>query len=82
MARTRKAVLIRPSNLKYLADRFAQTDETSLQVGYFLVADFDSQDQMYEVLTPGVLKEKYAWTGKKLENEFLEMVERSGDAGN
>lgn len=90
MPHVKKAVLIKPSNIEALSQRFGAIDDARepLVVGYFLIADFDSQDEMYELVTPGYLREHFVYTGKKLQNDFLEVVEResvdgggSGDVG-
>lgn len=78
MAKKKKAILVRATNINYLSERFNATDEekTPLRVGYFLIADFDSQDGDFDLLTPGVFNKDYHWTGQRLENGFLEVERR------
>lgn len=70
-----KAIVITPENRKMLNDRFSPDpmDETSITPGYILVAPFDSQDVLYEVLTVANFKLAYHITGKKLLNGFFEV---------
>lgn len=75
---TRKIILITPANKDYLENRFGATDDDRepMTPGYILVAPFNSEDQEYDLLTPGLFHELFAYTGKKLENGFLEVKRR------
>lgn len=70
-----KAIVITPENRKMLNDRFSPDpmDEVSITPGYILVAPFDSQDVLYEVLNVANFKAAYHITGKKLQNGFFEV---------
>lgn len=74
----RKIVLITPANRDYLEQRFNAADEERepMTPGYVLVAPFNEEDNEYDLLTPGAFHEKFAYTGKKLENGFLEVKRR------
>lgn len=73
-----KAIAINTGNIKQLKARFEIEDVTEpLEVGYFLVKDFDQDDQPYILLTRENLNKNFTIVGK-LENGFIE-VERIGD---
>lgn len=73
-----KAIAISNNNIKQLKARFEIEDVTEpLEVGYFLVKDFGSEDQPYILLTRENLNKDFAIIGK-LENGFIE-IERIGD---
>lgn len=74
----KKCILITPSNTEYLSQRFGASDEDRepMAVGYVLVAPFNGEDEEYDLLTPGKLRELYVYTGRKLENGFLEVRTR------
>ena len=75
--RIKKAILVRPVNQSYLTTRFnAGEEKEPITAGYFLVAAFDSQDGDYDLLTPGVFNETFRFTGKHLDNGFLEVERR------
>lgn len=73
-----KAIAINAGNIQKLRARFEIEDVTEpLEVGYFLVKDFDQEDQPYILLTPENLKKNFTIEGK-LKNGFIE-VSRIGD---
>lgn len=73
-----KAIAINAGNIKQIKARFEIEDVTEpIEVGYFLVKDFDQDDQPYILLTRENLLANFAIIGK-LENGFIE-VARIGD---
>lgn len=73
-----KAIAITNANIQQLRGRFEIEDVTEpLEVGYFLVKDFDAEDQPYILLTRENLNANFTIIGK-LENGFIE-VARIGD---
>lgn len=74
-----KAIAINAGNIKQLKARFEIEDVTEpLEVGYFLVKDFGSKDQPYELLTRESLLDNFVIEGK-IKDGFIE-VTRIGDA--
>ena len=72
-----KAIAITRGNIQQLKGRFEIEDVTEpLEVGYFLVKDFDQNDQPYDLLTRKVLDQNFNIIGK-LKNGFIEL-ERKG----
>lgn len=70
-----KAIVITDLNRAELRGRFSPDplDEDSITAGLILVAPFDSQDVLYEVLNVPEFKAAYHITGKKLKNGFFEV---------
>lgn len=73
-----KGIAITSANIQQLRGRFEIEDVTEpLEVGYFLVKDFDQEDQPYILLTRENLNKNFNIIGK-LENGFIELS-RIGD---
>ena len=72
-----KAVLITKENKDKLAIQFNQ-DEGELDdaVDCYLVAEFGSKDDHFDVIDKATLDSVFVYTGHKLDNDFFQVLRR------
>lgn len=72
-----KAIRIKKDNKRELEDRYQMSADTlEFSAGLYLIAGFG--DVQYEgLLTKQELLDKFFSTGKKLDNDFFEVVKKS-----